>query len=201
MAALRKLAAAAATTTALLAAPRARAEEAAPDEAQAAELRAKVLALAAAQRERTDWEARRLHQLMRAVDEEHSRERARESIDAVRHDRQAERIEAGRVAVGVDRYLRNLRGEPINRVSQQRSPVDLDQRLVAASEAPRPPASQDDAEDGHSALEIEQGATQSASGQRNAHSSSGRKVAFLVMRHLAGIRLHPADHPPHPRRR
>ena len=75
MAALRKLAAAA-TTSALLAAPRARAEEAAPDEAQAAELRAKLLALAAAQRERTDWEARRLHQLMRAVDEEHSRERA-----------------------------------------------------------------------------------------------------------------------------
>ena len=75
MAALRKLAAAA-TTSALLA-PRARAEEApAADEEQAAELRAKVLALAAAQRERTDWEARRLHQLMRAVDEEHARERA-----------------------------------------------------------------------------------------------------------------------------
>ena len=43
MAALRKLAAAA-TTSAVLAAPRARAEEAAPDEAHAAELRAKLLA-------------------------------------------------------------------------------------------------------------------------------------------------------------
>ena len=88
MAALRKLAAAA-TTSALLAAPRARAEEAASDEAQAAELRAKLLALAAAQRERTDWEARRLHQLMRAVDEEHSRERAATLEKAAAEDAKA----------------------------------------------------------------------------------------------------------------
>ena len=89
MAALRKLAAAA-TTSALLAAPRARAAEApAADEEQAAELRAKVLALAAAQRERTDWEARRLHQLMRAVDEEHSRERAATLEKAAAEDAKA----------------------------------------------------------------------------------------------------------------
>ena len=97
MAALRKLAAAA-TTSALLAAPRARAEEAAPDEAQAAELRAKLLALAAAQRERTDWEARRLHQLMRAVDEEHSRERAAMLEKAAAEDAQAFAEERARTA-------------------------------------------------------------------------------------------------------
>jgi hypothetical protein len=55
--------------------PRARADKAI-DANRAASLRAKLLALAAAQRERTDWEARRLHQLMRAVDEEHAHERA-----------------------------------------------------------------------------------------------------------------------------
>ena len=97
MAALRKLAAAA-TTTALLAAPRARTEEAAPDEAQAAELRAKLLALAAAQRERTDWEARRLHQLMRAVDEEHSRERAATLEKAAAEDAKAFAEERARKA-------------------------------------------------------------------------------------------------------
>ena len=97
MAALRKLAAAA-TTSALLAAPRARAEEAAPDEAQAAELRAKLLALAAAQRERTDWEARRLHQLMRAVDEEHSRERAATLEKAAAEDTKAFAEERARSA-------------------------------------------------------------------------------------------------------
>ena len=97
MAALRNLAAAA-TTSALLAAPRARAEEAAPDEAQAAELRAKLLALAAAQRERTDWEARRLHQLMRAVDEEHSRERAATLEKAAAEDAKAFAEERARKA-------------------------------------------------------------------------------------------------------
>jgi len=98
MAALRKLAAAA-TTSALLAAPRARAEEApAADEAQAAELRAKLLALAAAQRERTDWEARRLHQLMRAVDEEHSRERAATLEKAAAEDAKAFAEERARTA-------------------------------------------------------------------------------------------------------
>lgn len=55
--------------------PRARADEVI-DVNKAVSLRAKLLALAAAQRERTDWEARRLHQLMRAVDEEHAHERA-----------------------------------------------------------------------------------------------------------------------------
>ena len=98
MAALRNLAAAA-TTSALLAAPRARAEEApAADEAQAAELRAKLLALAAAQRERTDWEARRLHQLMRAVDEEHSRERAATLEKAAAEDAKAFAEERARMA-------------------------------------------------------------------------------------------------------
>ena len=96
MAALRKLAAAA-TTSALLA-PRARAEEAPADEAQAAELRAKTLALAAAQRERTDWEARRLHQLMRAVDEEHSRERAATLEKAATEDAKAFAEERARKA-------------------------------------------------------------------------------------------------------
>ena len=96
MAALRKLAAAA-TTSALLA-PRARTEEAAPDEAQAADLRAKLLALAAAQRERTDWEARRLHQLMRAVDEEHSRERAATLEKAAAEDAKAFAEERARKA-------------------------------------------------------------------------------------------------------
>ena len=97
MAALRKLAAAA-TTSALLA-PRARAEEAsAADEEQAAELRAKVLALAAAQRERTDWEARRLYQLMRAVDEEHSRERAATLEKAAAEDAKAFAEERARKA-------------------------------------------------------------------------------------------------------
>ena len=98
MAALRKLAAAA-TTSALLAAPRARAAEApAADEEQAAELRAKVLALAAAQRERTDWEARRLYQLMRAVDEEHSRERAATLEKAAAEDAKAFAEERARKA-------------------------------------------------------------------------------------------------------
>ena len=98
MAALRNLAAAA-TTSALLAAPRARAEEApAADEEQAAELRAKLLALAAAQRERTDWEARRLHQLMRAVDEEHSRERAATLEKAAAEDAKAFAEERARKA-------------------------------------------------------------------------------------------------------
>ena len=98
MAALRKLAAAAATS-ALLPAPRARAAEArAADEEQAAELRAKVLALAAAQRERTDWEARRLHQLMRAVDEEHSRERAATLEKAAAEDAKAFAEERARKA-------------------------------------------------------------------------------------------------------
>ncbi|CAH0366394.1 unnamed protein product [Pelagomonas calceolata] len=96
MAALRKLAAAA-TTSALLAAP-ARAAEAPADEAQAAELRAKLLALAAAQRERTDWEARRLHQLMRAVDEEHSRERAATLEKAAAEDAKAFAEERARTA-------------------------------------------------------------------------------------------------------
>ena len=97
MAALRKLAAAA-TTSALLA-PRARAAEApAADEEQAAELRAKCLALAAAQRERTDWEARRLHQLMRAVDEEHSRERAATLEKAAAEDAKAFAEERARKA-------------------------------------------------------------------------------------------------------
>ena len=97
MAALRKLAAAA-TTSALLA-PRARAAEApAADEEQAAELRAKVLALAAAQRERTDWEARRLHQLMRAVDEDHSRERAATLEKAAAEDAKAFAEERARKA-------------------------------------------------------------------------------------------------------
>ena len=79
--------------------PRARAAEApAADEEQAAELRAKLLAFAAAQRERTDWEARRLHQLMRAVDEEHSRERAATLEKAAAEDAKAFAEESARKA-------------------------------------------------------------------------------------------------------
>ena len=110
MAALRKLAAAA-TTSALLAAPRARAEEAAPDEAQAAGLRANLLALAAAQRERTDWEARRLHQLMRAVDEEHSRERAAMLEKAAAEDAKAFAEERARKRSNAPRATRRRRCE------------------------------------------------------------------------------------------
>src|SRR6185312_16446641 len=66
-------------------------------------------------------------------------------LDPVGDDRQAERREAPRIAIGVENEAVALRLKPLDDAGENRAPTNLAQRLVAAAHSPREPAGQNDA--------------------------------------------------------
>lgn len=63
-------------------------------------------------------------------------ERTREALYAVGDDREAEGGKARRVAIGVDDEARALRPQTLDGVRDDRTPADLEERLVAAAHPP-----------------------------------------------------------------
>ena len=63
-------------------------------------------------------------------------QRPGKALHGIRHHRQAELGEAGRVAIGVQHHLAHLRLQPGDDARQQRLAAEPEQRLVAAPHAP-----------------------------------------------------------------
>ena len=64
-------------------------------------------------------------------------ERSHLAGETIRNMRQSKHREAGRIVIGVEHDLRDLRREALDDMSEQRLPAKRQQRLVAAAHAAR----------------------------------------------------------------